>query len=362
MSENIVGKRLDYIDVSKGFGIILVIVGHISYTPELMGVWLSAFHMPLFFFFAGVTYNAEKYESFKYLLVQKVKALLIPYLFFSLIMVLWLTTRDFASAIYHNTIQIARGGIIISFFKNLLAIVIQIRRTRWGIGIWFLPCIFLNFLMLNLILRVSSKKIIALIISLMCFTVGYLYSKFLHAYPLSWGLDAAFCSILFMTLGFLLKENLVKMLETFGKFILPISFILLCLFAWLNYKCTGSGCGMWSSMYGNYFFYIFGALFGIAFILSLSFIKKSGWLSVIGRRSIYYYGLHVILIQILSAVIGKFFGNYLQNIYFQILATIIVTLLIIVLLWPFYNIYNKLVVWLQSKITNFTERKTCEQR
>lgn len=50
MSENIVGKRLDYIDVSKGFGIILVIVGHISYTPELMGVWLSAFHMPLFFF------------------------------------------------------------------------------------------------------------------------------------------------------------------------------------------------------------------------------------------------------------------------------------------------------------------------
>lgn len=51
MSENIVGKRLDYIDVSKGFGIILVIVGHISYTPELMGVWLSAFHMPLFFFF-----------------------------------------------------------------------------------------------------------------------------------------------------------------------------------------------------------------------------------------------------------------------------------------------------------------------
>lgn len=364
MSENLPSRRLDYIDISKGIGILLVIIGHISYTPESIDIYLSAFHMPLFFFLAGVTYNNQKYQSFTYLFGQKIKAILIPYFIFSMIMVFWLTTRDFASAIYYNTLQMTGGGggIILRFFRNLLAVVIQIRRTQLGIGVWFLPCIFLNFLMLNLILKVSNKKIITLIISIMCFTVGYFYSKFLHDYPLPWGLDAAFCSILFMTLGTLIENNLEKILRDFSKFILPISFMLLTLFAWLNYKYTGSGCGMWSSIYGNYLFYLIGALSGIAFTLSFSFMLKHGLLSEIGRRSIYYYGLHVILIQIFSAIVSKVFVNYLQNIYFQVLMTVIITALIIVILWPFYKVYNKLVVWLQSKITNFTERKTCEQK
>lgn len=111
MENNLISQtRLNYIDVSKGIGIILVIAGHIPYLPKFFDVWLSAFHMPLFFFLAGVTYNNQKYQSFTYLFGQKIKAILIPYLIFSMIMVLWLTTRDFASVIYYNTLQMAGGG------------------------------------------------------------------------------------------------------------------------------------------------------------------------------------------------------------------------------------------------------------
>lgn len=46
-------QYLEYIDLSKGVGIILVIIGH----GILKGVGIDIFHMPLFFFLAGLTFT-----------------------------------------------------------------------------------------------------------------------------------------------------------------------------------------------------------------------------------------------------------------------------------------------------------------
>lgn len=50
-------KRLDYLDVAKGIGILLVILGHcqlgrIGRAHSL----IYSFHMPLFFFISGVCF------------------------------------------------------------------------------------------------------------------------------------------------------------------------------------------------------------------------------------------------------------------------------------------------------------------
>lgn len=47
--------RLPWLDVLKGIGIILVVVGHI-YSNKTIFNWLYSFHMPLFFFAAGWVY------------------------------------------------------------------------------------------------------------------------------------------------------------------------------------------------------------------------------------------------------------------------------------------------------------------
>ena len=44
--------RLDYIDIFKGFGIILMIMGHIGF-GSLFAFFIHAFHMPIFFFISG---------------------------------------------------------------------------------------------------------------------------------------------------------------------------------------------------------------------------------------------------------------------------------------------------------------------
>lgn len=81
------GKRLDYLDMTKGFGIILVVMGHIIYTEAHVMVWISSFHMPLFFVVAGVlmAVRGEDHSDPIACIKHKAKGLLIPYFWFSLI-------------------------------------------------------------------------------------------------------------------------------------------------------------------------------------------------------------------------------------------------------------------------------------
>ena len=56
-------KRLDDMDMVKGVGIILVVIGHSTYVSENTLTWLASFHMPLFFLISGMLFaykHAEK--------------------------------------------------------------------------------------------------------------------------------------------------------------------------------------------------------------------------------------------------------------------------------------------------------------
>lgn len=49
--------RIEWIDVAKGIGIILVIMGH-TFQLDLVSP-IYAFHMPLFFFLSGLLFNLD---------------------------------------------------------------------------------------------------------------------------------------------------------------------------------------------------------------------------------------------------------------------------------------------------------------
>lgn len=58
-------NRIPVIDIMRGLGIILVVMGHISCEPHL-SCWIYSFHMPLFFFISGMSFFvAGKNESVK---------------------------------------------------------------------------------------------------------------------------------------------------------------------------------------------------------------------------------------------------------------------------------------------------------
>ena len=75
-------KRLDYVDIAKGIGLILVLCSH-SDAFDLMWMMMDMC-IPIFFFCSGYTFKMK--GTFKESMTKKLKKLLIPYLFFNLVM------------------------------------------------------------------------------------------------------------------------------------------------------------------------------------------------------------------------------------------------------------------------------------
>lgn len=74
-------KRDATIDIAKGIGIYLVCLGHTT-SNEVVLKWLYSFHMPLFFFLSGIFHSQS--ENYFIFFKKKVRALLVPYLFFAI--------------------------------------------------------------------------------------------------------------------------------------------------------------------------------------------------------------------------------------------------------------------------------------
>ena len=66
-------KRIDYLDMAKEIGILLVIIGHISYVSEPVRQYISTFHMPLFFVISGMLllYKKEEENNFRDFVVKR---------------------------------------------------------------------------------------------------------------------------------------------------------------------------------------------------------------------------------------------------------------------------------------------------
>ena len=93
-----ISDHIDWIDIAKGLGILLVVIGHtlrglvtsgiVQPTVELKMVdqWIYCFHMPLFFFLSGlfVLSSARKYASASFVW-EKISTVAYPYLVWSVL-------------------------------------------------------------------------------------------------------------------------------------------------------------------------------------------------------------------------------------------------------------------------------------
>ena len=95
--ENQNGKRLAYIDVAKGLGILLVICGHVIVEGEkpfkysnILRDYIYSFHMALFFVISGILIGHQLKDGVNISYIKKricsyIQSLLIPYYSWSVI-------------------------------------------------------------------------------------------------------------------------------------------------------------------------------------------------------------------------------------------------------------------------------------
>ena len=56
-------SRLEYFDIYRGFGILLMVMGHVGFGIHFYH-YIHGFHMPLFFLVSGYFTNPEKEKNF----------------------------------------------------------------------------------------------------------------------------------------------------------------------------------------------------------------------------------------------------------------------------------------------------------
>lgn len=166
-------KRLDYLDMAKGIGMLLVLMGHLQgdaiyqFSPYLQPwcVFIFSFHMPMFFIISGIlmAIKNDEAKSFKEIAKRRFKGIMIPYYWFS--------------AFYLSVVvfELIRGNIAIQTLLINLWYVI----SGYGMNVlWFLPAIYLGEL-LFIYLKQKSKTeksffITIIVAEIITFILSYL--------------------------------------------------------------------------------------------------------------------------------------------------------------------------------------------
>ena len=153
-------QRLEYIDIIKGIGIFLVVLGHVTINQTVYH-FIYAFHMPLFFIIAGMFLH-DKPQFIR----KQAKSLLLPYFSFGLLTYLywWLVESRFR--------ELPVGETFLSQFINLF---FPTESQFCNVVLWFLPCLFLSNVASNYLNnKIVSKGLkILILLGLIC-SVGYI--------------------------------------------------------------------------------------------------------------------------------------------------------------------------------------------
>lgn len=169
-------KRLNYLDMAKGIGIFLVLIGHLqgdsifALSPYIhpLCVWIFSFHMPFFFLVSGIVMYMKGTDTSSMSLKEEVRkrfrSIMVPYIWFSLILLVYIAYSLYIA----GTLFVNIGNL---FITNVWYFV-----SCYGINVlWFLPALFFGQLLFLVLNKYCRGKWLAVSVALLS-AVGYILS------------------------------------------------------------------------------------------------------------------------------------------------------------------------------------------
>lgn len=272
-------ERVQYIDIAKGLGVFLMLVGHQpNYIPSGVGNWIYSFHMPLFFLIAGFFHDDQ--GTFFNAIIKYIKKLIVPYFVICFLMMVL------------NIMSTGR----VDFFAY------YIKETLKGEGAthieWFLVCLFWSNILADFVIkRIKKLELQYLVIVIMVYA-GY-FCSIVNEKNVIWKIDSAFFSVGFVFLGY----RLYKRRLCFKAFLSPIIIPLLLFISVLG--CIGElvtnttdvalildiNSNKYISVISNYVLAIIGSIFILALSKKIA-VSKNGWGGKVIRNILTFVGYH----------------------------------------------------------------------
>lgn len=264
MDKNTIGKkwRIETIDIAKAITIFCVILGHTTGnldTPMFRRV-LYSFHMPLFFFLAGLSvkpgalHGAKAWLEFLY---KNLLSLIVPYLIWGLI---------YAPFSYPNM-----GDLFYGSWESLT-------RMETLTSLWYLPCFFVSRMIVQLAINLAEltkTKNIPLfcgIAAMPLLAVGLLLP---HAENgVIWCADIALAASGFILLGIAFRKAYLIMAQQKTLW-LAVSFLAGAALFCVGTVFRGDSLElslMCKSSYGSLPWFLYNSVFGSITVLALSML------------------------------------------------------------------------------------------
>ena len=315
-------SRKGWIDIVKGFLILLVIFGHATTNKNILNC-LSSFYMPAFFIISG--WLIKKEGNIKLFIRKKVKGVLFPYFFFAIIWVLFCFVKNFIIKSDFN------------LFYALLSIILPYSGSVGGnaYNLWFLPCLFLSQVLIAMIINEKIIcKIIACIVWLIFFVLGVFFTPYCSL------LYATSIASIFVGFGYFVNTYLLhKLLQKSKKIVVLLVIFCVVIYAIclnVNVFLLKNTLDFSSASFGILALYVVGGLCGSIFLIGLlSKVKSFAPIEYIGRNSLVYYALHYEVLAVIGYICSKIINAHTLFVVIVFIFTVVITTLVVL-------IYNKL--------------------
>lgn len=304
------GERIHSVDLCKGVGIILVIVGHcIGYVvPDASYVndFINSFHMPLFFMLGGVVY---KRTGIKRAIVRKILTLFIPLIIYKFINML---LRMFFLQYVTIPAMIQLGGhwFIFSFLgASLLYILLDHILTRHTIGV--ISCAFLCMALVisNIDVIDINKFFLQTLVGFFFYNIGAVIRPIVVQYKGNKKVIFLITGALLLIMGYFIPNDVsVRMYRNvYGS---PVLFVWRALCGCLGTMCICLvvGKNVIIEEFGKNSLIIMSVQFSV-YLWCAKLAEITIGLKLLGEFP--YICIYILIVLILSYAVGKLIDKYL---------------------------------------------------
>lgn len=307
-------ERIDYVDIFRSFGIILMVMGHIGYGGKF-DFFIHAFHMPMFFWISGYLFVDKKELTLVSLIKKKAKTLLLPYIVFGIahwlffVLLYGYDTRLLLNLFLFNTTDLPIAG-----------------------ALWFLTALFFTDIIFFLIDRHISSAILKTLV-IMFIAIGGNVARYIFPFKLPWALSASCVGVGLYYIGYAMRrlERENKIIQKMLNLSWIQIIILGALCVWLFFK--NGYINMRIGAYSNVPLFWFNATFSIIVLFDFarqinSIIKDfviGKWLVNVGSNSIVYLCLN----QVVILILGKCLDHIHMNVVIYKIIILVLTLIVL---------------------------------
>lgn len=328
MHDNLLNKkpvepvpRIPWVDVSRGLAFLMVIYSHLPQCEINVMRFFSPVFLTTFFFVSGYLYKSGK--SFSYVVEQRLRTLLLPFIILGLIMI--------------GMSQLLTFNPPVSFKDQLKGMFLQNGDNQI---LWFIAALFIYSILFYFVDFLCKNVKTLLIVATLFFVLNCITLHYLHLETI-WHFGTFGFACFYMALGRAYKEyeeRIDRIMKWWMLLVLILIYISIVVILKEKINFFGS-----KSIFDSMILTVLGLI--IIITISKKYLLNSRILLFVGANSLFYFAFHGKVYSLLISV-GERFSYQLfhpENLWIKAIVAFSIILLDVIILIPPSMFVNKYV-------------------